>query len=146
MDFPIADLMDAELCDMWVMKYFHPAGLRCPHCNGAHEEVGGRFARNITSRVMEWRCKRCRKLYTIYSGTAFAGRHIRPAKVIMLLRGICQGQSTASLARELELSRTTVHGLRQQLQKNAAQMSPPTLPPDPVTEVDEVFINAGEKR
>lgn len=146
MDFPIAELMDDELCEAWVVKYFHPGGLRCPHCQGAHEEVGGRYARTISSQIDEWRCKRCGKLYTIYSGTVFNRRHFQPSKVIMLLRGVCQGQSSASLARELGLSRSTVHHVRQHLQTNAVQMSPPTLPANPVVEVDEVFINAGEKR
>jgi hypothetical protein len=64
----------------------------------------------------------------------------------LLLRGICKGESTATLARELGGSRMTVHVLRQQLQAQAQQLQPTTPVPDQQTETDEMFQNAGEKR
>jgi transposase-like protein len=146
MDFPIAALLDAARSEQWVQDYFHPTGLRCPGCGGRHEAVGGRFGRNRRSQTTVWRCRRCRRTYTVYSGTLFAGKQLRPAQVIALLRGVCKGESTAGLARELGLSRTTVHGLRRALQANAAQLQPDTPLPDAVVEADEMFQNAGEKR
>jgi hypothetical protein len=82
----------------------------------------------------------------VYSGTLFANKHLRPAQVILLLRGICKGESTASLSRELGLAYDTVHHLRQQLQANAVKLQPDTPVPDAITETDEMFQNAGEKR
>ena len=84
--------------------------------------------------------------YTLYSGTLFQGRHLPPAHVLLLLRGIVQGVSSARLARELGLSRTTVHEIRHAVQQNAVQEQPQTPLPDQRTETDEMFQNAGEKR
>ena len=50
------------------------------------------------------------------------------------------------LARELALSRMTVHTLRKELQANAEWLQPESSLPDEHTETDEMFQNAGEKR
>jgi hypothetical protein len=85
-------------------------------------------------------------VYTVYSGTLFANKHLRPAQVILLLRGVCKGEPTASLSRELGLAYDTVHHLRQRLHDNARRLQPETRLPDAITETDEMFQNAGEKR
>jgi hypothetical protein len=85
-------------------------------------------------------------VYTVYTGTVFAYKHLRPAQVVLFLRGLCKGESTASLSRELQLAYDTVHHLRQQLHANAIRLQPHTPLPDAVTETDEMFQNAGEKR
>ncbi len=95
---------------------------------------------------MQQRCRQCDQVYTVYSGTLFANKQLRPTQVILLLRGICKGESTASLARELALAYDTVHHLRQQIQTNAMCLQADTPLPDTVTETDEMFQNAGEKR
>ncbi len=85
-------------------------------------------------------------MYTVYTGTLFANKQLRPAQVILLLRGVCKGESTAGLSRELQVAYDTVHHLRQQLHANARRLQPNTPLPDAVTETDEMFQNAGEKR
>jgi transposase-like protein len=145
MDFPVADLLDDELSEQWLLKHFHPKGLRCPHCD-ARRSQARRFRRTRRSQVTVYRCRECQGLYNVYSGTVFQARHLRPAQVVLLLRGVCKGEPTAALARELSLPRSTVHGLRQRLQRNARDMQPDTPLPDGVTETDEMFQNAGEKR
>jgi hypothetical protein len=84
-------------------------------------------------------------VYTVYTGTVFANKQLRPAQVILLLRGVCKGESTASLSRELGLAYDTVHHVRQALHANAIQLQPDTPLPDAITETDEMFQNAGEK-
>ena len=64
---------------------------------------------------------------------------------MLLLRGICKGEPAASLARELGLSRQTVHNFRKQIQANAERLQPEDALPDSCTETDEMFQNAGEK-
>jgi hypothetical protein len=71
--------------------------------------------------------------------------HLRPAQVILLLRGVCKGESTAGLACELQLAYDTVHHLRQQLHANAIRLQPNAALPDAITETDEMFQNAGKK-
>ena len=145
MDFPLLEITDAALAEHWLLKYFHPTGLRCPRC-AASVEQARRFRQTRRSHVTTYRCRQCDQLYSVYTGTLFAHKHWRPAQVILLLRGICKGESTASLARELELAYDTVHHWRQQIQKKAQQQQPETPLADTVTETDELFQNAGEKR
>ncbi len=104
------------------------------------------FGHTRRSQVTQYRCRQCQTVYSVYSGTVFANKHLRPVQVILLLRGVCKGESTASAARELQLAYDTVHHLRQQLHANAERLQPETPLPDAVTETDEMFQNAGEKR
>jgi hypothetical protein len=145
MDFPILEITDDALAEQWLQKYFHPHGLGCPAC-GADVQQARFFGQTRRSHVTQHRCRQCQTVYTVYSGTLFANKQLRPTQVILLLRGICKGESSAGLARELELAYDTVHHLRQQLQSNAIRLQPDTPLPDVVTETDEMFQNAGEKR
>ena len=62
-----------------------------------------------------------------------------------MLRGVCQGVSSAQLGRELALTRQTVLSIRRKLQSSAEQMQPEDALPDAEVETDEMFQNAGEK-
>jgi transposase-like protein len=145
MDFPVVHLLDDELSEQWLLKHFHPKGLKCPHC-AAKQAQARQFRRTRRSQVLVYRCRACQGLYNLYSGTIFEAKHLRPAQVVLLLRGVCKGEPAAALARELGLPRSTVQSLRQQLQENAQALQPETSLPDRVTETDEMFQNAGEKR
>lgn len=145
MEFPIVDLLDDELSEQWLMGYFHPNGLKCPGC-GRGTEAARIFRRTRRSSVTVYRCRHCHRIYNVYSGTLFQGKQLRPAQVILLLRGVCKGEPSTVLAEELGLSRTTVHTLRRAIQRNARQIQPETPLEDQQTETDELFQNAGEKR
>jgi transposase-like protein len=138
MDFPIADLLDDDRSRQWILRHFHPdGGLCCPRCESGEAY---RFRETKRSRLLVWRCKKCGQTYTLYSGTVFAGRHLPPPQVVLLLRGVVRGKSTAGIARELGLSRTTVHEIRHKLHQNAALLQPPDPVPDEQTETDEMFL------
>jgi len=145
MDFPILDICDDELGEVWLREYFHPQGLRCPKCRASVKQARV-FGRTQRSHVTQHRCRDCQSVYTVYTNTMFANKQLRPAQVILLLRGVCKGESTATLSRELHLAYDTVHHLRQQLHTHAMRLQPNTPLPDAVTETDEMFQNAGEKR
>jgi transposase-like protein len=145
MDFPISELMSEKSSEEWIMEYFHPTGIRCPHCQ-AEWAKAKEFRTTRRSQLTVYRCGRCSGIYNLYSGTIFAGRHLRPAQVVLLLRGVLKGESSASLARELGMSRTTMTELRHIIQANAAQMQSEKPLADNVVETDEMFQNAGEKR
>jgi hypothetical protein len=76
----------------------------------------------------------------------FEGRYFRPEQTVLFIRGVCQGKSTAQLARELSISRTTATEVRHQLQINAEREQPKSPLNDLEVETDEMFQNAGEKR
>jgi transposase-like protein len=145
MDFPITDLMDDKASTEWIMEYFHPDGVRCPLCLAEWAE-GREFRRTRRSELIVYRCQRCRGIYNLYSGTIFEARQLRPAQVVLLVRGALKGESAATLARELGMSRTTITELRHLIQANAAHIQSETPLKDNVVEADELFQNAGEKR
>jgi hypothetical protein len=145
MDFPIIDLLDDELSTEWLLQYFHPDGLKCPHCQSRVEEART-FRQTKTSHLTVYRCNHCEGIDNLYSGTVFEAKHLRPAPVILLLRGVCQGKSTAQMAREIEVSRQTVLAIRRLIQEKGQQLQPQTPLSDLYTETDDMFQNAGEKK
>jgi transposase-like protein len=139
-DFPITELFDDSLCLLWLERHLHPHGFVCPQCRSAERR---RF--RAQGSYDAFRCRACAKYYTLLSGTAFEGSRQRPATLVLLLRGIAKGGSTARLARELDLARQTVHTLRQRIQTNLNDTAPTDVMEGQTFEVDELYQNAGEK-
>lgn len=137
--------MEHEACLDWIREYFHPDGFRCPHC-GADKEQASWFRKTKRSELDVYRCQRCKGIYNLYSGTVFEGRYFRPEQTVLFIRGVCQGKSTAQLARELSISRTTATEVRHRLQSNAERAQPEEPLADLEVETDEMFQNAGEKK
>ena len=144
MDFPIIDLIDEEQATAWLLKHFHPEGGHCPHCDAGVKEAR-HFGRTRKSRLQIYRCLSCDGVSNLYSGTAFQQTQWTPSQVVLLLRGICQGVSSAQLGREIGVCRQTVMSGRRVLQSNAVAIQPASALPDAVVETDEMFQNAGEK-
>ena len=149
MDFPVTDLMDENACYAWLKSVLHPAGLACPDCGTSVEGGGFLIHRRNRAPVLDFRCK-CRRAFNVFTGTALAGTHRRPSQVVMLLRGVARGETTAALARELKCSRAHLLDLRHKLQANAAhaliRLDPAPLTGDSAVEADEMYQAAGEKR
>ena len=145
MDFPITDLMSEKASEEWIMEYFHPTGVRCPHCGTGWAEAR-EFRTTRRSQLAVYRCRACRGIYNLYSGTIFEARQLRAAQVVLLVRGVLKGESAASLERELGMSRTTITELRHLIQANAAHLQTEVCLEDHVVEADELFQNAGGKR
>ena len=139
------DLMDRAACVDWIGRYFHPEGMKCPHC-GAGPAQGRWFRRTKRSDLAVYRCQVCHGIYNLYSGTVFEGRYFTPEQTVLFIREVCQGKPTAKLARELGISRTTATEIRQKLQANAVQAQVRTPLNDVEVETDEMFQNAGEKK
>jgi len=145
MEFPITELLDYESSVAWIVEHFHPAGFSCPMC-GRSQEQAREFRRTKRSQLVVYRCRECQMTYNLYSGTVFQQTHLTPMQVVLLMRGICKGESSKVLAEELELNYGTVLTLRHEIQLNAEQAQPTAPLPDHHTETDEMFQNAGEKR
>jgi hypothetical protein len=137
--------MSEKASEEWIMEYFHPTGLRCPHCEAGWAEAS-EFRTTRRSQLTVYRCRACGGIYNLYSGTIFEARQLRPAQVVLLVRGVLKGESAATLARELGMSRTTITELRHLIQANAAHLQTEVRLEDNVVEADELFQNAGEKR
>ena len=144
MEFPILELMGHDESTTWVEKHFQPNGLKCPKC-GADKAHGRVFRQTRQSRLTVYRC-RCGATYNLYTGTVLAQHHLTPAQVVLLLRGMLKGETTAALSRELGIGYEAVLNLRHELQAQAEQLQPHDALADTETESDEMFQNAGEKR
>ena len=138
------ELIDDELGAAWVQKHFHPHGLKCPQCQAGVDD-GREFRTTKTSGLTVYRGRRCGGTYNLYSGTVFEGCRLRPAQVVLLLRGLCKGECATVLARELGLNCQTVHALRRRLQANGKRLQPDPPLSDARPETDELFQNAGKK-
>jgi transposase-like protein len=145
MDFPITELMDREACLQWLEEYFHPDGLKCSHCQAKRDQANW-FRQTKKSDLDVYRCKACRGIYNLYSGTVFEGRYFTPEQTVLFIREVLQGKSSAKLARELKISRTTAMEVRHLLQANAEREQTSEPLSDLEVETDEMFQNAGEKR
>ena len=94
MDFPMIDLLDDAQSIAWLEQPFHPTGQQCPHCQAPRADA--RFFRiNRGSGLPVWRCHHCQGIYNLYSGTVFAGSQLAPVHVVLLVRGVLQGQPSA---------------------------------------------------
>src|SRR3954452_9915598 len=96
MDFPVADLMDEGACYEYLLSVLHPRGLACPGC-GAADRLG--VHRRRRAPVLDSQCGRCRRVFNAFTGTPLAGTRKRPSRVVLVLRGVARGESTAGLAR-----------------------------------------------
>jgi transposase-like protein len=143
MDFPIGDLMDESACYEFLVGLLHPDGLVCPHCSDRDHL---RVHRRDRAPILAYRCTACRRICTAFTGTALQGTKRRPIELVLILRGIAQGVSTAQLARELGCSRPELLEFRHRLQELAFAGLDRTPLPDAAIEADEMFQNAGEKR
>ncbi len=145
-EFPIVDLMSSQSSYEWVVDYFHPQGMTCPHCGAALEEART-FRVTKSSQVPDYRCRVCDKTYNVYSQTVFEGRRLKPEQVVLLVRGVVKGEQAQILANEVGVCRQTVQLIRQQMQANARLLQPDNaLDDDEQTETDELYQNAGEKK
>jgi transposase-like protein len=116
MIFPISDLMSQAESIAWLEQHFHPEGLCCSQCGAAREQA--RRFRTTKRGLVDWRCGACQTVYNLYSGTVFEKSSWPPIKAVLLLRGVCKGEPSQSLAAELGVSRTTVFTMRRRLQAN----------------------------
>jgi transposase-like protein len=140
-DFPMTDLLDDAQCLIWLEQHLHPDGLVCPTCGSPDRRL---FV--ATQAFPAYRCRACAAYYTILSNTAFEKTQQRPATVVLLLRGITKGESSARLARELGMSRKQVWTLRQRVQERVGESAPTDVMTGTEFEADELFQNAGEKK
>lgn len=140
-DFPIGERMDEAASLQWLERHLYPAGLCCPRC-------GSRAYRSFRPKQAfpGYRGLECDGAFTILTGTAFAKSCQKPSTLVVFLRGVAQGETTARLSRELKLSSKQALTLRHRLQDNANETAPLTLMMGKHFEADAVYVNAGEKR
>lgn len=140
-DFPISEQLDEVACQNWLESHLHPNGFTCPMCHSQRRRHH-RAQRYFGSYI----CRACGCYYTLLSGSVLEGSRQRASTLVLLLRGISQGESTNRLHRELGMSYKQVLTLRHRLQQQLAETAPIQPMRGDEFEVDELYQNAGEKR
>jgi hypothetical protein len=89
-DFPSAERLDDRICLIWVERHLHPEGLACPHCHRPKRRLfrpQGAFP--------AYRCRACDGSSTLLPNPVFEKTRQRPATLVLLRRGLAQGEPTA---------------------------------------------------
>jgi transposase-like protein len=143
MDFPIGEFLDEDACYAKLLDLLHPEGLACPR-RGGRDRLG--VHRRHRAPVLDFQCGDCGRVFNAFTGTALHRMQRRPSQILLILRGIAQGASTARLARELGCGRMKLLRLRHRLQEAALTGIDRNPLGDAVVEADELYQNSGEKR
>lgn len=144
-EFPIVDLMSNQSSYKWLLAYFHPMVMGCPHCRAGIEDAR-KFRHTKSSQVPDYRFRVYGKTYNVYSGTVFEGRRLKLQQVMLLVRGVGKEEQAQILANEVGVCRQTVQTVRRQMQSNAQRMQPDNpLERDEQTETDELYQNVGKR-
>lgn len=143
MRFPITDLLSEQECYDFLLRTLHPDGLKCPD---GHPLPTGQAPHDISrAPVVDYRCRKCGRIYNLFSSTVWSGTHYDCVTIVLVMRGIAQGVTTKLLADELERDYGTLLERRHRIQHLALDNRPDGPLPDQQTEADELFQNAGEK-
>jgi transposase-like protein len=124
-----------------------PNGAACPKCGGADPYKLNRKAGSST-RPGVWKCRACRKQFTVTVGTVFEDSHIPLSKwllAIHLLASSKKGMSAHQLHRNLDISYKAAWFMAHRL-RYAMQQGPMTALMSGTVEVDETYIGARNKR
>jgi len=94
---------------------------------------------------MDYRCRVCGRVFNLFTGTIWQGTRLSCTQVVLLLRGILQGDPTLKLSDELGVGYGTLLRWRHRIQQIGLEKLPTGPLPDKAVESDEMFQNAGEK-
>lgn len=123
MRFPIKELLNEQESYNYLLTALHPEGLTCPE---GHLLSSSQAAHKYSKKgIPNYRCRQCGRVFNLFTETLWAGTHYDCRTIVLVLRGISQGHSTAQLADELELDYETLLNRRHKLQANAQENRPP---------------------
>ena len=126
-----------------------PDGAVCPHCKhkGAYA-LAPRSQSRRPARNGVWKCRSCRKQFTVRVGTFFEGSHIPISKWVMAVSIICAsraGIGSRQLQRTLGLSYKSAWSMSHRLRR--AMVGPPLRRLPPATDDGErALIEATQPR
>src|SRR5262245_34300854 len=124
-----------------------PNGAACPHCGGADPyKLTPKATSKKPGRKGLWKCRACRKQFTVTVGTIFEASHIPISKwllAIHILSAAKKSMSAHQLHRMLGVTYRAAwfmaHRLRHAMKQEPMQLSG-------IVEVDETFIGPRRRR
>ena len=144
MRFPITNLLDENVCFQALLNVLHDGVLKCPknHPLPVDQQPHDRGRRIAISK---FKCRKCGKVFNLFTGTIWCGTHHDCRTIILIMRGFAQGIPTLHLAKELKLDFSTLLDRRHRIQELGLEHKPTDALSDEQTEADEMFQNSGEK-
>ena len=126
------------VAEQWFEQQRWPNGITCPRCDST------RYAVILSRKPMPYRCKECRKHFSVRVGTVMQDSNLGLQKwviaIYMMTVGI-KGTSSMRLHRDLKMTQATAWHLMQRIRQSFVDASAPL--PGPV-EVDETYIGGKE--
>jgi hypothetical protein len=112
-----ASTLDEKAAYEWLARALHPEGNPLPPGQAPHTHDNAPVYKDC--------CKRCRRVFTAFTGTKLAGSWYSCAQLVVFLRGLLMGELTAGLARALGASRCHLGRKRTRLQDALAERFSP---------------------
>ena len=129
---------DDAAAEHWFEQQRWPDGITCPRCDS------GRYAVIPSRKPMPYRCKDCRKHFSVRYGTVMQDSNLGLQKwviaIYMMTVGI-KGTSSMRLHRDLKMTQATAWHLMQRIRQSFVDAGNPLTGP---VEVDETFIGGKE--
>ena len=112
--FPIQSFMDYKSCYSYLLRLLHLQGLYC--LCGKALPVTQKPHKFRDNNLPCFRCKDCKKVFNLFTGTILSGIHYDCLIIVVMLKGFAQGKSTQHLSKELKVSYNNLLNWRQKLQ------------------------------
>lgn len=130
---------DEASAERWFEEARWPDGVHCPHCQSA------RVSRVASRKPMPWRCRDCRKHFSVRKGSVMerSGIPLRKwAFAIYLCATNLKGVSSMKLHRDLNIAQSSAwfmaHRIREAMESEGGLFSGPV-------EVDETYMGGKRK-
>ena len=127
----------------WVEAHLWPKGPVCPKCGGKHDRVSK--LQGKSTRIGTYKCKDCRKPFTVKVGTIFEDSHIPLRMWLQAIALLCaskKGISSNQLHRMTGLTLKSAwfmsHRIREAMRSGS--LAPPMGSGGGIVESDETFI------
>lgn len=112
---------DDEAAEKWIAAVRWPDGPECPHCGSSNVQSGAKHP------SMPYRCRGCRKFFSVKTGTAMADSNLGPqvwAIATYLMSTGLKGQSSMKLHRDLGVTQKTAWHLAHRTREAWADANP----------------------
>ena len=131
---------DDAAAEAWIAKTRWPNGPRCPRCDSDN------IQHPVTHPTMTYRCRSCRKFFSVKTGTAMQCSNLGAQKWVIatyILTTNVKGASSMKLHRDLGIAQSTAWHLAHQIRETWRKRQPTSFA-GPV-EVDETYVGGLEK-
>ena len=131
---------DDQAAEAWFESRRWPHGPTCPHC------ARGRVSTVVSRRPMPYRCRDCRKHFSVTSGTVMHGTRLGAQTwllAIFLIVANPKGRSSVQLAADLGTTQKTAWHLAHRIRAALADGGMPGF--EGPVEADETYIGGKER-